>query len=97
MIPYELQQVQGVRENRYGIHGDNGYNEIVEAQRRKDGLDFYNGMSDDNILDFKQSSPEYQEDDEAQDLDDSYDRKPVKEENNKRKIDNRPVQGEPLI
>lgn len=96
MVPYELERVQGVRENRYGIHGDNGYSDIVEAQRQRDGLDFYAEQSEENILDFKQASPGFQEDEAAQALDDSYDKQPTKQEKSKRKVDNRPAEEQQL-
>ena len=75
----------GVRENRYGLHGDNGYNDIVREQRKKEGLATLSAQSanrQENILNFtqKESSPSKSDQKSEVDL------KPVKEE--KRKIVN---------
>jgi hypothetical protein len=56
------------RDNRYGLHGDNGYDEIVKAQRIKEGWEAPGSSNqNENVLDFtqKEGSP--------QKSDDSYD------------------------
>lgn len=51
MLPFEDQSKLGARENRYGLYGDNGYSEMVEDQRRKEGRAFSSQTSE-NILNF---------------------------------------------
>lgn len=71
------------RENRYGLQGDNGFDEIVKEQRAKEGWPSTSQAQEETVLDFtqKEASP--------QKSDDSYDYQPVKEE--KRKIVNLPL------
>lgn len=33
-IPYHEDQKYGIRENRYGIYGDNGYGDLIEIKKR---------------------------------------------------------------
>jgi hypothetical protein len=40
MLQFEDQIKLGTRENRYGLYGDNGYNDIVHEQRKKEGFAF---------------------------------------------------------
>lgn len=77
LIAFEDQMKLGVREDRYGLKGDNGYSDLVEKQKSE------KSPEKDNILNFtnqKDPSPE-----KSINMDD-YDLKPVKEE--KRKIVN---------
>ena len=37
MLSLEDERKVMARDNRYGLQGDNGYNEIVKEQRRKEG------------------------------------------------------------
>lgn len=75
MLPENETQKHGARENRYGLQGDNGYSEAVKEQRKME--DLLAPPEKEDILDFtnnKGSSPQ-----SRSELDDSYDKEPVKE------------------
>ena len=80
MLPFEAERPIGVRENRYGIHGDNGYSDLVDKQLKKGNNTLSNRdpTLPENILDFTQPQPEEKE--EEPKSDDSVDIEPVKEE-----------------
>ena len=50
LIPLE-DELKQTRPNRYGLQGDNGYGDIVKAQRAKEGLSEHRSQQE-NILDF---------------------------------------------
>lgn len=84
------EQKFGARENRYGLHGDNGYSDMVREQRKREGQASPSLNESDNIMNFtkKEASPaKSNKSDKKSDL--SVDLKPVKEE--KRKVVNQPL------
>lgn len=54
LLPLQDEQKLGIRQNRYGLEGDNGYSDIVKDQRKKDGLATMSDHNDGNVLDFTQ-------------------------------------------
>ena len=83
LLPIQDQKMLGVRENRYGLQGDNGYNDIVKAQRLRDGIIDKSIGSPENILDFTQKPESPGKSEESLDV------MPVKDV--PRKIVNQPV------
>ena len=87
MLPLEQERLVGVRQNRYGVHGDNGFSDLAAAQAEKEGFDLKMNQKE-NILDFQQPESSPARSDKKSE--ESYDMKPVKQENQKRVIVNRP-------
>ena len=80
LLPLNDEKKFAARENRYGLQGDNGFDAIVNEERRKSGiLESSKKQAGENILDFTQKSA-------SKKSDHSIDLQPVKEE--KRKIVN---------
>ena len=63
VLPFEAERPLGVRENRYGIDGDNGYSDLVNQQLKKGGMTLNNRdpTLPENILDFTQAPGEEEE------------------------------------
>lgn len=84
LLPLEQERLVGVRPNRYGVNGDNGFSDIAATQAEREGYDLKMSQKE-NILDFEQ--PEASPDKKSEE---SYDMKPVKQSNQKRVVVNRP-------
>lgn len=76
LIANEEEWRNGARKNRYGLQGDNGFDEVVQEQRKRDGLSSP-AKKDANILDFTQKEASPQKSDKKSEG--SLDLKPVKE------------------
>ena len=69
-----------VRDDRYGLHGTNEFDEVVQRQRMKDGLTAKSAKSvneDENVFDISRRSSPQKSDKKS---DESYDYQPVRGE-----------------
>lgn len=52
MLPLEQERLVGVRQNRYGVEGDNGFSDLAAVQAEREGYDLNMNQKED-ILNFQ--------------------------------------------
>ena len=75
MLPLEQERLVGVRQNRYGVQGDNGFSDLAAVQAEREGYDLNMNQKED-ILNFQQPESSPVRSDKRSE--ESYDMKPVK-------------------